>query len=40
MSPFSLWERFNLILDTTQGVTPDEEIARTCGTTAADEDEM
>jgi hypothetical protein len=30
MSPFSVWERFNLLLDMTLGVTTDEAIARTC----------
>jgi len=40
MSPFSVWERFNLILDTTRGVTPEEAVARTCGSTAPDEDDL
>ncbi|MBB6246323.1 hypothetical protein HDE80_001360 [Rhodanobacter sp. A1T4] len=40
MSPFSMWERFNLILDTTHDVTPDEALARTCGNTAPDEDDL
>ena len=40
MSPFSVWERLNSLLDTTRGVTPDEAIARTCGSTAPDDDEL
>jgi len=40
MSPFSVWERFNLILDATQGVTLEEAVARTCGSTALDEDDL
>lgn len=35
-----MWERFNLMLDATHGVTPDEVCARLCDEGAQEQDNL